>query len=92
MPSVYYRSNHSSEMKSDLYFMNNVLSIQGKASVICPLNVLLYIFNKEMEVLYHQEEQIKISTKALNHKREPARTKVEAVTELNMITVKFSIF
>ena len=45
-----------------------------------------------MEVLYHQEEQIKISTKALNHKREPDRTKPEAVTELNMITVKFSIF
>ena len=33
VPSVYYRSNHSSEMKADLYFINNVLIIREK--VIC---------------------------------------------------------
>ena len=52
------------------------LLFEKKSSVISPLNVLLYLINKEMEAWNHQEEQIEISTKALNHKREPARTKL----------------
>ena len=57
-------------------FKNKVPFIWEKSSVTFPLNVLLFLFNKEMKATDHQGEQIKIAINAVNNKSEQAKTKL----------------